>query len=98
MTSIGLPADLPRDRLAQLLRSNRRAIAYAARSATRAKRTAHSERKMRPCEPPGRPAVRSVAGLGDSMQGSDRSEERRVGTEWVSQGRSRWSPYQTKKN
>src|SRR3546814_12833653 len=26
-----------------------------------------------------------------------RSEERRVGKEWVSTGRSRWSPYHTKK-
>src|SRR3546814_12532640 len=29
---------------------------------------------------------------------SARSEERRVGTEGVSTGRSRWSPYQSKKN
>src|SRR3546814_19530360 len=33
-----------------------------------------------------------------SRPGHRRSEERRVGTEWVSTCRSRWSPYLSKKN
>src|SRR3546814_20968972 len=42
--------------------------------------------------PPRNPRVRTVYLL------SMRSEERRVGKECVSTGRSRWSPYQYKKN
>src|SRR3546814_5576000 len=38
------------------------------------------------------------AGAGPEIAAAwDRSEERRVGKEWVSTGRSRWSPYPLKK-
>src|SRR3546814_12530379 len=34
----------------------------------------------------------------DNLLNAERSEERRVGKEWVSTCRSRWSPYNSKKN
>src|SRR3546814_15921799 len=41
--------------------------------------------------------VQHLAGTGQ-LVAAQRSEERRVGKEWVSTCRSRWSPYHSKKN
>src|SRR3546814_19944131 len=38
-------------------------------------------------------ALRQILALGQPFQQLRRSEERRGGKEWVSTGRSRWSPY-----
>src|SRR3546814_16888738 len=43
---------------------------------------------------PAAAGLRAAAGNGRSRRpGPERSEERRVGKEWVSTGRSRWSPW-----
>src|SRR3546814_4938196 len=45
-----------------------------------------------------RGAIVAIAGVGTTcLAGAVRSEERRVGKEWVSTCRSRWSPYHYKK-
>src|SRR3546814_17165931 len=39
----------------------------------------------------------SAVGVQGNIENLDRSETRRVGKEWIRQGRSRWTPYHKKK-
>src|SRR3546814_14177477 len=68
-------------------------------------RRAERRQDRRPRRPAGRrrlPADRRGRAGGSQVRRCDRprllrSDERRVGKEWVSQGRSRWWPYHSKK-